>query len=210
MDDIEERSILVSLDAVLRKEPIRAEIDSIAAQAERELMQHADECMAWQPIPLSAFDDPLPPEIQSTWVFILRSEATTGAERHPNSHQRVMSYRGSGDLQVIANGQWRSNMLVSNSQAPLLARWASIPANVWHQAVVPLQHWIVVSFHTAAAHELIEERPDERQASATHKRLYLGGAQLSDGCLIKVHGELVYKISLDALTNCSYNSDDSV
>jgi hypothetical protein len=168
-----ELTILASLDVILSQESIRARIDPLIGQVEQELMQKRNALMAWQPIPLSAYGDAIPQEIRSSWVFILRAGATTGAERHPNSHQRVMSYRGSGDLQVIVDGQWRSNELVSDPQVPLLGRWASIPENVWHQAVVPQQNWIVVSFHTVLAHELIEERPVAGDANLTKQRRYL-------------------------------------
>jgi hypothetical protein len=170
MDDLRELSILESLDAILRDEAIRAAIDPIASQVEQELMQNRSAQMAWQPVPLEMYAGGIPPGIQSSWVFILRAGATTGAERHPNSHQRVMSYRGWGDLQTMVAGQWRSSELVSDLQMPLLRRWASIPVSVWHQAVVPQQNWVVVSFHTALEHELIEERPD---GDTTHPRLYL-------------------------------------
>lgn len=166
----EELQILESLDAILSQDAVRAVIDQIASQVEQELMQDRSALMAWQPVPLSVYAGGIPPGIQSSWVFTLRAGATTGAERHPNSHQRVISYCGSGDLQSIVNAQWRSNELVSDPQMPLLRRWASIPLNVWHQAVVPQQNWVVVSFHTALKHELIEERPD---GYATRQRLYL-------------------------------------
>jgi len=156
----EELQILELLDAILNQDAVRAAIDPIANQVEQELMQNRSALMAWQPVPLSVYAGGIPTGIQSSWVFILRAGATTGAERHPNSHQRVMSYRGFGDLQTIVDGQWRSSELVSELQMPLLKRWASIPVSVWHQAVVPQQNWVVVSFHTAQAHELIEERPD--------------------------------------------------
>jgi len=165
----EELQILELLDALLRQDEVRAAIDPIASQVEQELLQYHSALMAWQPVPLSAYAGGIPPGIQSSWVFILRARATTGAERHPNSHQRVMSYRGWGDLQTMVDGQWRSSELVSDPQMPLLRRWASIPVSVWHQAVVSQQNWVVVSFHTAWEHELIEERPD---GDTTRQRRY--------------------------------------
>jgi hypothetical protein len=90
----EELQILESLDGILSQDAIRAAIDPIASQVEQELMQNRSALMAWQPVPLAAYAGGIPPGIQSSWVFILRAGATTGAERHPNSHQRVMSYRG--------------------------------------------------------------------------------------------------------------------
>jgi len=173
MDDLRELSILESLDAVLLDEAIRAAIDPIASQVEQELMQNRSPLMAWQPVPLSVYAGGLPPGIQSSWIFVLRARATTGAERHPNSHQRVMSYRGWGELQTMVDGQWRSSELVSGPQMPLLRRWASIPVSVWHQAVVPQQNWVVVSFHTVLAHELIEERPDPGNSDRVVRKNYV-------------------------------------
>ena len=50
----------------------------------------------------------------------------------------------------------------------------SIPPNVWHQAVViEDKDWVVVSFHTVPADELIEERPDTADSGRTHQRRYL-------------------------------------
>jgi hypothetical protein len=85
----------------------------------------------------------------------------------------MMSYRGVGDLQTGGAGRWQSNFLVSEAGAPLQKRWASVPPNVWHQAVVPYQDWVVVSFHTVPAHELIEERPDPEDVRRTQQRHYL-------------------------------------
>src|SRR5438067_11914647 len=91
--------------------------------------------MTWEPIPLTVFGRALPTEIRYAWVFILRAGADTGAERHPNSHQRIMSFEGSGDLQTGDPGQWLSNTLISDPAAPLEQRWISIPPNVWHRRV---------------------------------------------------------------------------
>ncbi len=165
--------ILELLDAILSQDAIRAAIDSIAIQVEQELMQNRSALMAWQPVPLSAYAGGVPLGIQSSWVFILRAGATTGAERHPNSHQRVMSYRGWGDLQTMVDGQWRSSELVSELQMPLLKRWESIPVSVWHQAVVPQQNWVVVSFHTALERELIEERLEPGNSERLVRKNYI-------------------------------------
>src|SRR5262245_4228254 len=166
----DEISILKSLDELLRPESVRSTIDAIASQLEQEFVRNPADLMKWQSIARSLYRSPIPASIQSSWVFILRAHAVTGAERHPNSHQRVMSYRGCGDLQVSIDGQWHSNHLVSDSNLPATARWTSIPVNVWHQAVVPPENWVVVSFHTASAHELIEERP---VGAATRLRRYV-------------------------------------
>ena len=168
----QERSILESLDALLQSDAVRADINTVANRVARKLEQDCAALMAWEPIPLTIYRGPLPSFIRSSWVFILRAGATTGAERHPNSHQRMMSFRGTGDLQTRGEGDWQSHLLISNRDADLKERWISIPTNVWHQAVVPDMDWVVVSFHTVPAEQLIEERPDAADTSLTHQRRY--------------------------------------
>ena len=168
-----ERKLLEILDDILRDSSSAAAIDSIVKRGEQKLVQRLDAVMAWEPVPLDLYRNELPAEIRSSWVFILRSNATTGAERHPNSHQRMMSYRGSGDFQVMSGDRWESNFLVSDPGTPLQSRWISIPPDTWHQAVVPGQNWVVVSFHTALQEELIEERPRPNDTNQTDQRKYL-------------------------------------
>jgi hypothetical protein len=170
----EERARLESLDAVLRSENVREQIRPIVERVRAGLGRKKEALMAWEPIGLSVFGHALPHEIRSAWVFVLRAGANTGAERHPNSHQRMMSFQGSGDLQTGEPGQWESNVLVSNPEAPLEQRWISIPPNIWHRPIVGADaDWAVVSFHTIVAEELIEERPDESSHAGTKQMKYL-------------------------------------
>jgi hypothetical protein len=177
----EERSLLESLDAVLRADVVRALLAPIVERAAQQLNRNAAALMAWEPVPLALYGGRLPEPIRSSWVFILRAGATTGAERHPNSHQRMMSYRGTGDLQTGGEGRWQSNRLVSTEGAGLEQRWVSVPPNVWHQAVVPQEDWVVVSFHTVPGDELIEERPDAADSGRTKQRRYAASAERSTG-----------------------------
>ena len=177
----EERSLLETLDAIVGSEEIRAKIYPIVERVRAELARNEKAQMTWEPLPLAIYSGALPSGIRSSWVFVLRGGATTGAERHPNSHQRMMSFEATGDLQVRAGladggeGQWQSNLLMSELGAPLERRWISIPRNVWHQVVVPEgRDWVVVSFHTVLPEELIEERPDSNDAGGTKQMLYLG------------------------------------
>ena len=170
----EERARLESIDAVLRCENVREQIRPIVERVRAELGRRKEALVAWEPIPLTVFGRALPPEIRSAWVFALRAGADTGAERHPNSHQRMMSFEGNGDLQTGEPGQWQSNVLVSNPEASLEQRWISIPQNVWHRPVVGRDaDWAVVSFHTVAPDELIEERPDSSSKDGTKQMKYL-------------------------------------
>jgi hypothetical protein len=193
-----ERAILVGLDQILRSEKVRTLIRPVAERVHAKLSRDTGALMAWEPIPLTIYGSVLPGAIKSSWVFVLRAGANTGAERHPNSHQRMMSIEGSGDMQVQAGSsntrgqrtaayargsgepkevgdQWQSNMLISDSDAPLEKRWISIPQNVWHQPVISKEaDWVVVSFHTVPAEELIEERPETSVQERTKQMRYLG------------------------------------
>jgi hypothetical protein len=170
----EERSLLETLDGAVRSETVRAQIQPIIERVRADLARKPDALMAWEPIPFETFGA-LPAAIQSGWIFILRAGVDTGAERHSNSHQRMMSFAGTGDMKIDAKGTpndvdveseiaWHSHVLVSDPNAPLERRWISIPKNIWHRPVIPAgADWVVVSFHTVSAEELIEERPGAKQ-----------------------------------------------
>ena len=88
----------------------------------------------------------------------------------------MMSLTGSGDLQTgpDPDGPWQANRLTSDRSRPLQQRWISIPQNTWHQPVVPAgDDWVVVSFHTVPAEELIEERPAANGDPATRQKRYI-------------------------------------
>ena len=169
-----ETRTLEILDTLVQQATVRRELDAIADTLKARLAIERSEPLVWQPIPLSLYGVTVPPGIQSSWVFVLRRNSISGAERHPNSIQRVMSYRGTADLQTRPEERWISNRLVSQPDAPLLDRWLSIPAGVWHQGVMADEDWVVVSFHTVPAEELIEERPDDEAGDGTTQRHYLG------------------------------------
>jgi hypothetical protein len=181
----EERALLQKLDGILRLENVHAQIRPIVERVRSELARKQDTLMAWEPISLTLFGGVLPAVIRSSWVFILRAGANTGAERHPNSHQRMMSFEATGDMQIEAkppgrdahspsNIVWQSNILVSDLEASLEQRWISIPQNVWHRPVIPKgADWVVVSFHSVPAEELIEERPPADGAGGMKQMLYL-------------------------------------
>jgi hypothetical protein len=169
--DRAERELLEILDAAVRS--AGATIDPIVARVVEKLRSAPEEVLAWEPIPLERYGRRLPAAIGSSWVFVLRANVTTGAERHPNSHQRMMSYRGHGDFPTRPGSSWEPHPLRSDPSGPLEQRWISIPTNVWHQGVVGPEDWAVVSFHTVPADELIEERPAADETERARSRRYL-------------------------------------
>jgi len=171
----EERPILETLDKIVRSPRVRTKIEPIIERVRADLSRKLNALMTWEAIALDIFGAGLPASLRSAWIFVLRAGADTGAERHPNSHQRMMTFGGTGDMQIDiksarndvkseADINWQPNILVSDPDAPLEARWISIPPNVWHRPVIPkAADWLVVSFHTVPATELIEERPGAKK-----------------------------------------------
>jgi hypothetical protein len=165
---------LEALDKIVHLEKVCAKILPIVERVRADLARKPDALMTWEPVALETFGA-LPTAIRSGWIFILRAGSDTGAERHPNSHQRMMSFDGTGDMKIDAIGTpndveteseiaWRSHILVSDPRASFEKRWISIPQNVWHRPVIGKNaDWVVVSFHTVATDELIEERPGAKQ-----------------------------------------------
>jgi hypothetical protein len=165
-----ERRILESLDAAVSRPEVAARLDAIGERVLATLARGPREIEAWETVPLSLYGSALEPEVRSSWVFVLRKGVTTGAERHPNSRQRMVSWSGDGDFQVHDGQHWKSHFLVSDRRAPLEERWISIPPETWHQGVVGSRDWLVVSFQTVAAEDLIEERPDPTDPDPFHPR----------------------------------------
>jgi hypothetical protein len=181
----EERTILERLNNAVRSPEVLTQIQPIVERVHADLVSKPDVVMTWSPIPISTYRGALPAQIKSSWIFVLRAGANTGAERHPNSHQRMMSFVGTGDMQIgetksdtnirhSRDIEWQSNVLIGDPAASLEQRWIFIPQNVWHQPVVSREtDWVVVSFHTVPAEELIEERPDEESGTGTRQMVYL-------------------------------------
>lgn len=150
--------LLAQLDEAVRAPGVMPALSGIAHELGNRLRSTAEADIVWQEVSLALFGR-LPEEIKSSWVFALRRNRTTGAERHPNSSQRMTSLVGSANMQTWDASSWTSHLMSGEVDAPLAARWLTIPAGTWHRPVVFDGTWIVVSFHTASAEELLEERP---------------------------------------------------
>lgn len=167
-------SVIIALEAAARSGAVSTYVATVLERVERELAATAAP-MAWESVPLAVFDRPLPEAVKSCWVFVIRAGAETGAERHPNSHQRSLSLTGRGEFRLREGGRWQSSPLVSDRGAPLEQRWLSIPPSTWHHVFVGAGNWGMLSFHTVAAEELVEERPlrpDDLDGGPTERRRY--------------------------------------
>jgi hypothetical protein len=177
-----EAEILRTLDRAVFSSTSAEALEAIAGRVRGILARGPSEIEAWEAIPLELYASGLPEDVRSSWMFGLRRGVVTGAERHPNSRQRMASWAGGGDFQVHDGPGWRSHRLVSDRHAPFERRWLSIPPETWHQGVVGPEDWLVVSFHTVPAADLVEERPDPADPDPfrprqTRRRRYLEVSQ---------------------------------
>jgi len=159
---VAEVEILQSLDRAVQRPRASRVLAELADEVTALLTKNSRAQLAWRPVGLGIYDG-LPEGIASSWVFVLRAGCSSGAERHPNSIQRVKSHRGSADLRTWSGDRWVSHKLHSERQSPIERRWLSIPINTWHRPIMGNQNWVVVSFHTVPDDKLIEERPADSE-----------------------------------------------
>lgn len=166
--------VLRALDDLVHADSTSAVVRDTLARVLQEL-DASDSVMAWEVVPLEAFKGALPETIRSCWIFVIRAGADTGAERHPNSHQRSFSLIGNGTFELFEGAAWRPHPLVS-SEGGADPRWVSIPPSTWHRLFVGSEAWGMISFHTVAPEDLIEERPVSADdlGGATHQERYTG------------------------------------
>jgi len=165
--------------AVLNEVVGTSSVGAMVREALRRVLQQLETSagqMAWEIIPLTAFGSSLPESIRSCWVFVIRAGAETGAERHPNSHQRSLSLTGSGIFELRGPDGWTPHPLVSTGSDATEQGWVTIPPATWHRLSVSPQAWGMLSFHTVAPEELIEERPVDPNDldGETHQERYAG------------------------------------
>jgi hypothetical protein len=157
VEGMTEAQILKMLDAALQKENVRQHVDAAILRIQQALRKKGTDLFGWEVLGMEMFETVPVDDIGSAWVFVIPAGIPPEKHRHPNSRQRTISYRGTGDLQVYENGVWVSNVLAAEGKE---GRTVSIPPGAWHKPVVE-QDWVVVSFHTAGSENLIEESGTE-------------------------------------------------
>jgi hypothetical protein len=150
--------VVAALNKVVRSDSAAAILGTTLQRVLRQLDASA-KLMAWETVPLSAFAGGLPENIRSCWIFAIRAGAATGAERHPNSHQRSFSLIGGGTFELRVGTSWHSHPLKSTNRTSVEHRWVSIPPSTWHRLFGGSEAWGMLSFHTVVPDALIEERP---------------------------------------------------
>lgn len=98
-------------------------------------------------------------------LFLLRSGTRMAVpERHRNSVQRLVSYRGSGSIhQGVPGGDpegLRARAICSPGadESGLARHWDIVPAGVWHYPEADGgEDWATLTFHSAAEGEIVDE-----------------------------------------------------
>ena len=158
--DPREQKYLRKIEALIDNEKARFVIDKAVLETKAMLDADPKRLTAAVQVSLSVFGDSFPSDIRSCRVFALRAGLESRTECHPNSHQRVLSLEGTGEISVFDDPEPYTVSLRSDMGIPLELRWGSLQENIWHQPVAGPKDWVVLTFHTASEAELIDEYKD--------------------------------------------------
>ena len=160
---------------------VRAVLDAGFAQLALELENQADLPHATCTVPIELFtgagqdritaasEDPVTADrhdqVRLCRLFLLRSGARMAVpERHRNSVQRLVSYRGSGSIHQGVTGGGPMGLKARAIRSPgadesdLVRHWDIVPAGVWHYPEADgAEDWATVTFHSAAENEIVDE-----------------------------------------------------
>ena len=155
--DQHEQELLRKIESLLGNQRTQFAIDTAISGSKAQLDADQQRPAGAVQASLTEFGDSLPSVLKSCRVFTLRANTESRIERHPNSHQRVLSLEGTGIIKVFDEAAPWTFSLRSDFDGPLESRWASLRENIWHQPVSGNEDWVVLTIHTAAEMELIDE-----------------------------------------------------
>ena len=128
---------------------IRSAVETLKAH-----LHDASEPFVWTTIDLQFVTTPLPEDIRSGWIFVLKKGVPSGCHYHPNSIQHMVVIEGEGTSKV---GSVSSEMKRFDKQGQALQEtWYVIPEGVPHEFFPRETDVVVVSFHTCDSDELEE------------------------------------------------------
>jgi len=166
---MDERELMRLLERSLAQPRVKDTLDPIGDELLAELAGDPDGSKStFRDIPLDLFGE-LPSDIRSAWLFALRKGFVHPAEFHPNSVQRMFALNRPGQFEVWDGGRW-----IRHTLAP--GRGLPIPASVWHRSPALDEDWVVASFHTAKADQLVEVVGDPASGEVGSSRIYLAAS----------------------------------
>jgi mannose-6-phosphate isomerase-like protein (cupin superfamily) len=120
----------------------------------KQQLPDTSEPFVWSAIDLESITTPLPDNIKSCWIFVLKKDTGSGCHYHPNSIQHMVTIEGQGTSQV--GSESRDMKLFREEGATLADTWYVIPENTPHEFFPAGRDVVVVSFHTCESDELEE------------------------------------------------------
>lgn len=152
---------------------VRAVLDVGFVQLAGELETRRDPPHTTCTVPIALFTAASEPrvtadrhaQVRLCRLFLLRRGARMAVpERHSNSVQRLVSYRGSGSIHQGVPGGDPEGLGARAIRSPgandsgLARHWDIVPAGVWHfPEADDAEDWATVTFHSAAEGEIVDE-----------------------------------------------------
>src|ERR687895_376959 len=90
---------LPQLDDAVAELVARPAINSLIDTLKQQL-PHTSEPFVWSAIDLQSIATPLPGNIKSSWIFVLKKGVGSGCHYHPNSIQHMVMIEGEGTSKV--------------------------------------------------------------------------------------------------------------
>jgi len=152
-----------AIEWLLRQESFSATVGRLHTE-----LDHSAEPFVWATIPLETIPVPLPPSIESCWLFLLKRNVSSGSHYHPNSIQHMVVLNGEGRSHV--GGIERPMVPFGSARHSIQDKWHIIDSGVPHEFFPRGEDMAVVSFHTCPVDELveIESGSGERRLYAPH------------------------------------------
>lgn len=145
---------------------VRAVLEAGFARLEAKLETRPEPPHSTCAVPIELFvDDARHDEVRLCRLFLLRRGARMAVpERHRNSVQRLVSYRGRGSIhQGIPGGgpeglRTRAVFSPDADTADLDRHWDIVLEGVWHfPEAAEDEDWATVTFHSATEDEIVDE-----------------------------------------------------
>ncbi|HEX2268197.1 MAG TPA: hypothetical protein VHH35_01605 [Pyrinomonadaceae bacterium] len=144
---------LPQLDEAVAELVARPAIHSLVDTLKQQLPA-TSEPFVWSAIDLETITTPLPDNIKSCWIFVLKRDAGSGCHYHPNSIQHMVMIEGEGSSKVGSSSRQMKRFREEGSS--LEDAWYVIPEGVPHEFFPEGRDVVVVSFHTCESDELEE------------------------------------------------------
>ncbi len=152
---------LPQLDDAVAELVARPAIHS-AVDTLKQQLPNTSEPFVWSAIDLQSIATPLPDNIKSSWIFVLKKGVGSGCHYHPNSIQHMVMIEGEGTSKVGSIS--RQMKRFREEGCSVEDTWYVIPEGVPHEFFPEGKDVVVVSFHTCASDELEEISCDSKAA----------------------------------------------